>query len=369
MYTHFRVASYNPVTSDFVHHPIDPRTRLDTFMAALEKARALFAGDGEEVLRIFVAPEWYFRTNRPYTVDEKHMVMDELRARSTEEPFRHWLILGGSITWGHPVGTRIVEDPEFHWYNTVPIVWNNWITHYHKQHDQDDFPGDPPRYHKVWYDSVPTGWDGADVGRHYHAHREPGDRRPRYYRKHWIVKPCVLQGEEGHEGANAFDRWRANPGDDPPPAMRRQPNAKSCFFTIDGLQFCVEICADYTAGTAVRAYREHNDGVDIHLVLSSGIPPDTPENECSMSLACVGGYLAMCNSTNSRQPDLSSAIYQVDDRQDRIGCSGTGTKRTPQQAERHDFGQDYLFAYHDLFQIPVRSIEARLLGVPEFGGA
>ncbi len=60
-----------------------------------------------EELRIFMAPEWYFRkpgpkerTSTPYTHAEMRQIVDDLLAISAEDEFQNWVILPGTIYFG-----------------------------------------------------------------------------------------------------------------------------------------------------------------------------------------------------------------------------------------------------------------------------
>ena len=68
---------------------------------------------GRPLLRLFVAPEWYFRRDtRPYTPDELFTAIERLKSRSTQDPFNRWLIVPGSVFWGFPTEHKMVETME-----------------------------------------------------------------------------------------------------------------------------------------------------------------------------------------------------------------------------------------------------------------
>jgi hypothetical protein len=298
-----RVVMYMPATTyPFGALPGKPAEQV-TFLhkKILIPAAELTKDDGDDVLRVFLAPEWLFRQSAPpksskleeysgipYTQKEKEQIISGLRSISGQTQFRNWLIVPGSITWGYVrQGTEA-----FNWYNTAPVLMGGAVLReYHKRHDQDEFLGP--------------------------------------YKEFPVVKPTIVTSknggtllEDGSKGAQGFTNWKNSPDTHLlVPALE----SNTPFFDLDGRSFCIETCADFASGTALREYAQHDpagEGIDVHLVIAAGVPPGP--TDYVKSTARQDGYLIICDSGSAQSTvNLRSAVYKIQERQGSVKASAS----------------------------------------------
>lgn len=106
------------VTGDL---PADAQVRVERLIGAMLRARSqLGPSDSNQTLKVFIAPEFYFRPNNTdfaYSLSEYRAIKDVLRQTITADAgFDHWLVIPGTIIWkqtGTDTGRRKmdVSDP------------------------------------------------------------------------------------------------------------------------------------------------------------------------------------------------------------------------------------------------------------------
>jgi hypothetical protein len=141
-YTHFQFIAYEVPTED-VDAPgaevnvavgnalapqdmADARTRLKRLLGVVRKAhtRVETAGTNDRTLKIFMAPEFYFRPNsgpsNSYSQQVMLELMVQLRAVLSHADFKHWLFVPGSIFWSMKQKWNGVERDTF--FNTALLL-------------------------------------------------------------------------------------------------------------------------------------------------------------------------------------------------------------------------------------------------------
>jgi hypothetical protein len=107
-----------------------PKARLNIVIQEIDKAfiahRAGPLPGGvarlDQIVSVFVGPEWYFRRpDRPYTVAEKNLVVETMRAISAVYP--HMVIMPGTIVWAKQPTPGQWKDLT----NTAPVFWNGQL--------------------------------------------------------------------------------------------------------------------------------------------------------------------------------------------------------------------------------------------------
>jgi hypothetical protein len=104
--------------------PNDERIRLKRFagLVNLAKNRVTQSGDNANTLKIFMAPEFYFRPNagpsNSYANGAMNNILQALRSMFVDPAFADWLIIPGTIFWSQPagVGGRVV------FFNTTVLI-------------------------------------------------------------------------------------------------------------------------------------------------------------------------------------------------------------------------------------------------------
>ncbi len=82
----------------------DATNRINRFVRAMSEAQNLVqAGDNNQTLKIFMAPEFYFRPDNAefsYTYTQYQAIKDVLRSTLLADlRFKHWLTIPGTIMW------------------------------------------------------------------------------------------------------------------------------------------------------------------------------------------------------------------------------------------------------------------------------
>ncbi|QRN93187.1 hypothetical protein JRI60_28730 [Archangium violaceum] len=112
---------------------LDERTRLKRLLGVVELARQKLANtDDSKTLKIFLAPEFTFRPDKndtdeaqekgigpgaTYTRDAMTQILTTLREMFSDEKYRDWLFVPGTIFWSEPVKIGLVNDYVF--FNTA----------------------------------------------------------------------------------------------------------------------------------------------------------------------------------------------------------------------------------------------------------
>ncbi|MCB9284637.1 MAG: hypothetical protein H6563_11225 [Lewinellaceae bacterium] len=131
--------------------------RLEYLINQIKKAETNLKDD-PKVLRLFVAPEWFFRRkDRPYYLKEATTMLDELLKESLSPPLNSWMIVPGTILWGDKTGEKWTI------YNVAPVVCDGkLLSLVHKDQEGSDIPeGENGNYNWGIYD-VPIPPRSAD---------------------------------------------------------------------------------------------------------------------------------------------------------------------------------------------------------------
>jgi hypothetical protein len=128
----------------------DITQRLNYLISLIKRANGELGMDGPEVLKLFIAPEWFFRRKGdPYSLKkEVKPMLQSLLKQSTTPALKSWLILPGSIVWGKKTGEKWTI------YNLAPAVHNGQLLSLvHKSDEGMDIPrGQKNRYSWGIYD-------------------------------------------------------------------------------------------------------------------------------------------------------------------------------------------------------------------------
>lgn len=118
----------------------DARSRLMRMIAVAEKAAASLNIDtARNTLKIFMAPEFYFRpelkgtTSWSYTLAEKELIEKALGKVFSAKEYESWLFVFGTIVWnrttsslvnGAPELAAVKDDPKLAELGDTPFLWN-----------------------------------------------------------------------------------------------------------------------------------------------------------------------------------------------------------------------------------------------------
>lgn len=201
---------------------------LDTIMAAEDVCARRFKAEydevqrkGEQVLHLFLGPEWYFRRgNRPYPQHDMINVLNLLNELLTKDdsykPCRKWLIMPGTIYWG----MQMEQTGRSRWFvfNTLPIYWQGSFFTYLKRNEADIDSSLKKSGAEIW-----GQYAELQVGR-----------------------------------------------------ARLAAASKDTVYSVGGFRFGVEVCRDHAMGRLVRDWGNDPDsGIDVHVVTANDVQPDS----------------------------------------------------------------------------------------------
>jgi len=244
----------------------DAKKRLLRYMGVmnLAKSRLQTIGDNDNTLKVFMAPEFYFRptvvssgTKDPaYSFQEYWAIKDVLRQTIAEDQgFRHWLIIPGTILWkwDQPgVVNRPIRKGEAVYFNSSLLIYS----------------GGSGLNSKMIEKAKASPIDGLPTGRHGGGFND--DPKKKSTDEAWLMKYQTSAKNRKH------------------------------FFACDTLSCALEICYEHlmyddhgglvkntlsgwmeTVGLAQRA-----KSVDLHLLTAGGAPIVAPA-----VAARAGGYV------------------------------------------------------------------------------
>lgn len=251
-YTHFQLIAYEaptlaaiPPGNNYQHIgrlpvsnqlPDDEKIRLKRLAGIINFAKnRMRAGDNANTLKIFMAPEFYFRPNagphNSYTRGSAMNLIDALRKLLVHPGLRDWLFVPGTIFWHQPAGGGRV------YFNTALII-----------------KGGPNAPFTFIHKRLISGIDGAPV-----------------------VDAAAL---------NPHLR----------PILQKWDEERQNVITIDNRGFGIEVCLDHADDAACHTldgicvkYRQKLGIlplIDIHLLTACGMPLNVRS-----SAARAGGYI------------------------------------------------------------------------------
>lgn len=127
-----------PFLADRLQDGDDPLQRLSRLVDKIKEANNLlnqhFSGDPTGTLKLFMAPEWFFRKEKsPYTLAETKSLLNQLIVESGKPPLDSWLIVPGTIYWGEKISGN-----KWRVFNAAIATGNGkLLSLIHKQHEAD----------------------------------------------------------------------------------------------------------------------------------------------------------------------------------------------------------------------------------------
>jgi len=180
---------------------------------------------GEQILHLFVAPEWYFRRgNRPYSQSDMinlvGLIGDLINPGEDDElhddeykPCRKWLLVPGSIFWGIQLPST---GDRWHVFNSVPIFWKGRFFTYMKRNEADIASSKKRDASQVW------GMYGDD-----------------------------------HFGY-----------------ARLSESSRDAIYSIGTITFGLEVCRDHMGGRLLRHWgKQPDEQIDVHILTAADVVP------------------------------------------------------------------------------------------------
>lgn len=104
----------------------DAKKRLRRLAAVVEKAHSELVGDQDTTLKVFVAPEFYFRpeaatNSHTYSQEERSKILVALGLMFKNAKFDHWLIVAGTVIANIPV-VPVTTPKTYYYYNTAIAI-------------------------------------------------------------------------------------------------------------------------------------------------------------------------------------------------------------------------------------------------------
>lgn len=114
----------------------DISKRLDHLINTIKRANGILGQVETDTIRLFVAPEWFFRRmDSPYSLSETTKMLTSLIKQSSSPPLSSWIIAPGTVLWGKKNGEKWTV------YNMAPVVFNGQLLSVvHKRDEGFDIP-------------------------------------------------------------------------------------------------------------------------------------------------------------------------------------------------------------------------------------
>jgi len=215
----------------------DARTRLARLAAVVDRAATrvnAIGGDNNQTLKIFIAPEFYFRppvTTGPnydqctYPQAEMFKIWGALDLMFQHADFTHWLIVPGTVMWNRKDQLDAQRNPKTNYFNSAL-----WVR-----------GGPVQQATRIIEKQLASGIDGVPQ-----AFAPGADAQ---------LKPI-------------YEEWR---------------NRKLRVFTIDGSPMGLEVCLDHGSSSTCRVLKRtlnewsdkengQTQNVSLHLITAGGMP-------------------------------------------------------------------------------------------------
>lgn len=240
--------SQDPADKVGEHPYLRAKFLLDTIKAAdevcgrqLKAENTAAQARGEQIMHVFIAPEWYFRRgNRPHEQSDMiqilNLLKDLLNNDASYTACQKWMIIPGSIFWG----VQFAEERD-RWYvfNSVPVFWRGDFSTYVKRNEAD-------------------------------------------------IEPTLKKTGKHAWGAYAADRVGRS---------ILQEMTQDCMYTIGQYRFGMEVCRDHAVGTLLRAWsKDGRPNIDAHLVTANDVAPNLAKK-----IVKDNGVFAYCDGNTSRR--------------------------------------------------------------------
>lgn len=282
------------------------------------------AGDGPDVLRIFMAPEWFFsRRNEAYNVQEMAQAIKGLEELSTRYP--NVLLVPGSILWTDEKSAP--PEPE------KKKSWNPFAKK--KEPEPFDKRGD------LLHNTTGAFMGGKSLA-YYSKQRDGSDTRFNSRSKGPTLNTDVPN----------IDKWVENPEQ-----TERHSSSAPHQFELDGLKMGLEICADNGSGMLMRELYDENpehEGVDVQMVVACGLGGGIPQ--AGTSSAKEGGYTLLADGLRSNDEGArrTKPIAQVGHRDGSV----VESSRKQHQGVKGEDGQDAVV----LDELPTQELTSKRKG-------
>ncbi|MCY4045396.1 MAG: hypothetical protein OXE99_09970 [Cellvibrionales bacterium] len=104
----------------------DAKKRLRRLAAVVNKAQSELVGDQDTTLKVFVAPEFYFRpeastNHHSYSTEEQQHLIAALANMFTDAKFDHWVIVAGTVI-ANLVKMPLTTPKIYNYYNTAIVI-------------------------------------------------------------------------------------------------------------------------------------------------------------------------------------------------------------------------------------------------------
>ncbi len=249
----------------------DALAKSEHLFSSVAAGKARVTGDGADVLKVFMAPEFFFtHPDRPYTKNEAYAILDDLRARSEKYP--DWLFLPGTIWFAdrhYQEAVRTDIDPK----TNQPVTRKTFGT----DGTAKDKTKVEDNYAKVVHNVAPVIMNGRILLTYLKVMPSTVDGLRAY---NDTVKDAEKVAVDLNAGtpvalkAETWDRWV-----DVVKATLSKTEEHG-FFVLNGISFGIEVCLDHCYGFLRETYETMfpgGNGVDVHLVVACGMPHDEPK--------------------------------------------------------------------------------------------
>jgi hypothetical protein len=251
----------------------DEKARVQRFFNVVTWAKTLANFSATDTLKIFMAPEFYFRPpgdNNAYTFNRMINIMECLKQLFTEPSWAHWLIVPGTIFSALPGNAKNAAE-------------------------ELELQGQDGKKHKLKLDKA-------------------------------YMNTCLLvKGGSTSGPSHFFHKRRVSTIDGAPTEQAAQHNPhfhglledfaelKQRLITIDGIRFGVDVCLDHLmrqSKETMLLFPSKNlpapPPLDIQLITSCGIQPD-PQAIATKT----GGHLMLCDGIPNSPPWFRTAVKKT----------------------------------------------------------
>lgn len=246
---------------------------VGAMLAAQDRMRSENLLDNELTLKIFMAPEFYFRPPEEsfvsYTYEQYRAIKDVLRETiKGDERFNHWLVIPGTILWKWGWDKSSLKRLNIP--GVKENVYFNSAIYVSRADEASAYsPGD--KSSKVIEKTQAADKDGIPTKEQKHGNESLLDPSGKATDEMWKMKN---------------EKW----GEEWWPKYQTPPKKEKHIFTVGGITFGLEICLEHNPELRIvkhvvsEKFSEKN--IQIHLLIAGGMPVQ----EASVA-AIPGGYI------------------------------------------------------------------------------
>lgn len=239
---------------------IRTRRLIGVMIKAEEKIKTI--GDNRNTLKVFTAPEFYFRPDNPslsYTYKEYQAIKDVLRETISKDPrFDNWLIVPGTIMWclGQSTAKRPIKQGESAYFNTAIYIETSDFFAMLDGKSRNNLKGGWASHNieKV----IASNVDGIPTGRH---------------------------GGGFSSKISADEMQKRKAAGEMFPKYQTQPKKEKHLFMAGGIQFGLDICMEHSCKINIEKAKAESDirvvrntiikryekRVKLHLLVAGGM--------------------------------------------------------------------------------------------------